>query len=122
MNVMNMTIPPEVKPALWGAAGGAVALAIIGFNWGGWTLGSTAASNARSAAEKAVTAALAPICADKFRQTAGAASSLVELKKIDAWEQGSFVEKGGWATLPGSTEPNSAVARACAELLGSPKL
>jgi hypothetical protein len=24
-----------VKPALWGAAAGAIALAIVGFNWGG---------------------------------------------------------------------------------------
>lgn len=119
---MNMTIPPEVKPALWGAAGGALLLAIIGFNWAGWTLGSTAMNNAKNAAEQAVTAALAPICADKFRQQAGADASLVELKKINSWQQGSFVEKGGWATLPGNKEPNSAVARACAELLGSPKL
>jgi hypothetical protein len=120
--MFNMTIPSETKPALWGAAGGALLLAIIGFNWGGWTLGSTAAKNAATAADQAVTAALAPICADKFRQTAGADASLVELKKINSWQQGTFVEQGGWATMPGSKEPNSAVARACAELLGSPKL
>jgi hypothetical protein len=27
------------------------------------------------------------------------------------------VEKGGWATAPGSTTPHTAVARACAERL-----
>ena len=32
-----------------------------------------------------------------------------------------FVEKGGWATLPGSKTPDTAVARACAELLISVK-
>ena len=31
-----------VKPALWGAAAGAIALAIVGFNWGGWVTGGTA--------------------------------------------------------------------------------
>jgi hypothetical protein len=31
---------------------------------------------------------------------------------------GSFVEKGGWTTLPGSDTANSAVAQACATMLG----
>jgi len=35
--------------------------------------------------------------------------------------QGSFVEKGGWATTPGSDKTNSAVAQACATMLGNLK-
>jgi hypothetical protein len=35
--------------------------------------------------------------------------------------QGSFIEKGGWATLPGSDSANSSVAQACANMLGSLK-
>ena len=31
-----MVIPVETKPALWGAVAGAVALAILGFKFGGW--------------------------------------------------------------------------------------
>jgi hypothetical protein len=27
------------------------------------------------------------------------------------------VSKGGWATMPGAVEPNTAVAQACAEML-----
>jgi hypothetical protein len=116
-----MNIPMELKPALWGAFGGAVALAIIGFNWGGWVTGGTAEQNARRAAAEAVVAALAPICADKFRQNADAGANLVEMKKISVWQQGPYLEKGGFATMPGSSLPDSAVARACAELLNSPK-
>jgi hypothetical protein len=37
------------------------------------------------------------------------------------WDQSKFVEKGGWATMPGSTQANSAVAKDCAESLGSGK-
>jgi hypothetical protein len=37
-----MQIPAEVKPACWGAVGGAVALAIVGFMWGGWVTGGKA--------------------------------------------------------------------------------
>ena len=111
-----------VKPALWGAAAGAIALAIVGFNWGGWVTGGTAETLAKNSAATAVVAALAPICVEKFRQAADASENLVEMKKTTyAWDQSKFVEKGGWATMPGSIEPNSAVARACAESLGREK-
>jgi hypothetical protein len=66
-------------------------------------------------------AALAPICVDKFRHSADAKANLIELMKVSSWQQGSFVEKGGWATLPGSDPANSAVAQACANLLTSLK-
>jgi pimeloyl-ACP methyl ester carboxylesterase len=111
-----------VKPALWGAAAGAIALAIVGFSWGGWVTGGTAETLAKNSAATAVVAALTPICVEKFRQAADASANLAEMKKATySWEQGRFVEKGGWATMPGSTEPNSAVARACAETLGREK-
>jgi hypothetical protein len=109
-----------VPPALWGAAAGAIALAIVGFNWGGWVTGGSAETLAKSRAATAVVAALTPICVEKFRQAADASANLAEMKKAAyVWDQSKFVEKGGWATMPGSTEPNSAVARACAESLGS---
>jgi hypothetical protein len=111
-----------VPPALWGAAAGAIALAIVGFNWGGWVTGGSAETLAKSRAATAVVAALTPICVEKFRQAADASANLAEMKKAAyVWDQSKFVEKGGWATMPGSTEPNSAVARACAESLGSEK-
>jgi|SRR6266850_178303 len=117
-----MNIPPEVKPALWGAVGGAVALAIVGFTWGGWVTKGTAETQASQRANSAVVAALAPICVDKFRHATNATASLAELKKTNSWSQGAFVEKGGWATMPGSEQPDSSVARACAEKLGDLKL
>lgn len=111
-----------VRPALWGAVAGAIALAIVGFSWGGWVTGGTAETLAKNSAATAVVAALTPICVEKFRLAADASANLVEMKKATyAWDQSKFVEKGGWATMPGSTEPNSAVARACAESLGSNK-
>ena len=121
-----MDISKETKAtarsALWGAAAGAIALAIVGFSWGGWVTGGTAETLAKNSAATAVVAALTPICVEKFRQAADASANLVEMKKATyAWDQSKFVEKGGWATMPGSTEPNSAVAKACAESLGSNK-
>ena len=114
-----MKIPVETKPAVWGVIGGAVALAIVGFTWGGWVTGGKAAAEATQRANAAVVVALAPVCVEKFQHAADVSSTLSALKKIDSWSQGDFVEKGGWATVPGSNSPEqvSAVAKACAVLL-----
>jgi alpha/beta superfamily hydrolase len=121
-----MTISQETRATarsvLWGAVAGAIALAIVGFSWGGWVTGGSAETLATSRAATAVVAALTPICVEKFRQAADASANLTEMKKATyVSDQSKFVEKGGWATMPGSTEPNSAVARACAESLGREK-
>jgi hypothetical protein len=114
-----MQISPDLKPLCWGAVGGAVVLAIVGFSYGGWVTEGTSQQRAQQRADAAVVAALAPICADRFRAHADAGTNLTELKKVSSWQQGPFLEKGGWATLPGSASPNAAVARACAEILGT---
>lgn len=115
-----MSLPVETKPALWGVVGGAVAMAIVGFTWGGWVTGSKAESTAAQRASAAVVVALAPICVEKFKGAADVPANLAALKKADSWSQGDFVEKGGWAAAPGSTpEQVSAVAKACAVLLAS---
>ena len=106
---------------LQGAAAGAVATLFIGFYWGGWVTGGTAKDMVRQSTTSAVVAALSPICVDKFQRSAEATTNMTELKKVSSYMQGSFIEKGGWATLPGSDSANSSVAQACANLLGSLK-
>jgi hypothetical protein len=114
-----MNIPIETKPALWGVAGGAIALAVVGFSWGGWVTGSKAESSTLVRMNAAVVGALAPVCVDKFQHAGDATNNLAALKKVDSWSQGEFVEKGGWATVPGTNPPEqvSAVAKACAVIL-----
>ena len=102
---------------LQGAFAGFLATVVIGFGWGGWTLASTAEETAAKSAAAAVVAVLAPMCADKFRQAADASTNMAELKKVSAWMQDSYIEKGGWATFPGTTSPERGVAQACASLL-----
>jgi len=106
---------------LQGAAAGAIITLIVGFNWGGWVTGGTAKEMVQRSTTSAVVSALSPICVDKFQQSAAAATNMVELKKVSSYQQGSFIEKGGWATLPGGEGANSSVARACAEMLNSLK-
>jgi hypothetical protein len=112
----------SLKRLLQGAAAGAVAATVVGFNWGGWTLGSTVEKVAKERADSAVVAVLAPICVDQFRQASNASANLAELNKFSyAWDRDAFIEKGGWAIMPGSEKGESAVARACAEALASLK-
>jgi hypothetical protein len=114
-------LPPETGPMLWGAVGGAVALALLGFTWGGWTTQGKAEAMADQRANAAVVQALAPICADSFRKNANATANLAEMKKMQSWDQGKYLAKGGWATMPGATEPGSGVAEACVRLLETTK-
>lgn len=116
-----MQIPVEVKPAFWGAVCGAAAIAIVGFNWGGWVTGGTAEAMAAKRASTAVVAALAPICVDNFKHGKDVTAQLVELKKAKSWEQGTFISKGGWATMPGAAAVDTTVASSCAEMLVAAK-
>jgi hypothetical protein len=116
----SLKLTPKIESILWGAVGGAAALAAIGFIFGGWVTGGKAAEMAQQRADKAVIAVLAPICVDKFRHAQNADANLGKLNAISySWEKGTYVSQGGWATMPGMTEPNSAVAQACAEMLGT---
>ena len=108
----------SLKPALWGGVSGAVAISVIGFSSMGWTLGSTAERMAADRAESAVVSVLAPICVEKFQQQVNSAAKLIEFKKAASWDQRALIEKGGWATTPGTEKMNSAVASACVDKLG----
>ena len=80
------------------------------------TTENTAKEMAKKSANAAVVEALAPICVDKFLRAVEAAKNKVELMKVSSSDQGSFIEKGGWATLPGNSSANGpAVAQACAK-------
>lgn len=117
-----MNIPAETKPALWGAACGAAALALLGFTWGGWMTASSAATLASQRASAAVVTALAPICADNFRRDQDTTARLADLKKVSSWEQAGFIEKGGWAKMPGIETADTTMTRACAALILSDKV
>jgi hypothetical protein len=114
-----MEISSQLKSALWGAVGGAVALAIIGFNWGGWQTTSSAKRMAKEQSDQNVIAALAPFCADRFLKSANATQSAELLTFTTSYERGSFLEKAGYTSLPGSTETNWGVVRACGDLLAA---
>jgi hypothetical protein len=103
---------------LQGMAAGAVAAMVIGFSWGGWMTGGSASRLADEQADSAVVAALTPVCVEKFLQDNNAKANLAALRKISSnWEQGEYLQKGGWVTQPGATSSDYHLARACAEKL-----
>jgi hypothetical protein len=116
-----MKVPSWCKPAFWGIVVGAIGIMIIGFAWWVWVLGSTAERMANDRATGAVTAVLVPLCVERFMGQADAAVKLTEFQKGASWQQSQVIAKGGWATATGSTDPNTAVARACAHQLANSK-
>jgi hypothetical protein len=100
-----------------GAAVGAVATMIIGFNWGGWVLGKTAETNATLLVNTALVKAYGPVCIERFKQQPNVQAKWVELTKVDTWRRENYIKESGFATPPGSTSPNAAVADACADAL-----
>jgi hypothetical protein len=118
---MNEKVP-WLKPALWGAVGGAVVMMIVGFSWLGWVLGATAERMASERSTTAVVAAMTPSCVTRFMAQPKAAVKLAELRKTDSWQQREVIEKGGWATIGSETTPNSALAAACSDELLKTKM
>lgn len=105
-----------VKPAVWGAVIGVVAIMVLGFAQFGWVLGSKAEQMAREQANSAVAVALASVCADRFFAQADSAAQLAQLKllKMD-YAQREFVEKGGWAVSMDTSAPNYQLQSECAK-------
>jgi hypothetical protein len=120
MQVPSILQGESLTRLLQGAAVGAVATMIVGFNWGGWSLGSTADKMAKERTELAVVAVLAPVCADKFRALPDAEAKKVALLKVESWKRRDEFPKE-FVTLPGESYPNSALVDACYALLVAPK-
>jgi hypothetical protein len=114
------SISARLPDLIKGACGGAVIAMVIGFQWGGWMLGSTAANQVRDAEQAGIVRVLAPICADKFQHAADAGANLAALMKADSWNRDDLITKAGWTTFPGS-EPDRKVAEACVSLLSQAK-
>jgi len=108
---------PTKTIVFWSWVASVVLTMIIGFAWGGWVTGGTARSMAETMAEEAVVKRLAPMCVTQFKQGPGMDQKLKELVKTDTWQRSGYVEKQGWATMPGEDKADSKVASECARLL-----
>ena len=114
-----MNAPEWLKPGLLGAASGAIALAIVGFSWGGWVTGGTAEKMANEQARQEVVAALVPICVQQSKQDPRQTETLAQLEAASSYKRSNMLMDAGWATMPGSSDPDRAVATACMDKLAA---
>ena len=89
-----MNVPASVKPAVWGAIGGAIPAIIIGFVWGGWVTGGTAGRMAETSAETAIVQA--PLCVAKAEQEPDQITALK--KESSSYSRRDLVVKAGWVS------------------------
>jgi hypothetical protein len=108
-----MKFPTWIQPALIGAGAGAIALAIVGFAWGGWVTAGGADTMAAKRSDAAVVAALMPYCIESSSSDPLSATVLAELQGAEAYKRRGILEKAGWATALGTDKPNAALAQAC---------
>jgi hypothetical protein len=108
-----MQFPVWIKPALLGAGAGAIALAIVGFSWGGWVTGGSAADMAKKQSLAATATALTPYCLERSAADPNSIQLLAELKAASTYNRKAIVEKAGWATPLGAEKPSTELAQAC---------
>jgi uncharacterized membrane protein YedE/YeeE len=113
-----MQTPEWLRPGLYGAACGAIALAVAGFSWGGWVTGGKAREMAADQSRADVVAALSLICVDQSTRDPQVIERVAAIKAASSWSRGDLVIRNGWATMPGTAEPNRQVAVACADKVG----
>jgi len=102
----------DIKPFAWGLGVGAIVLLIVIFATGWVVTSSSAQANAEEMATKAVLDRLAPIAIAQFMQDPNKEEKLKELKKLESWGENNrsdYVQKQGWATMPGEKKPDGQV-------------
>jgi len=114
-----------IKPFAWGMAVGMVVLLIVIFSAGWVVTSSSAKAEAKEMATDAVMNRLALIAVAQFMEDPNKVERLKEMKKLDSWGENSksdYVQKQGWATMPGDKKPDGQVADEVARRLTDLKM
>ena len=114
-----------IKPFAWGLGVGAIVLLIVIFSAGWVVTSGSAKAEAKAMATDAVMNRLAPIAVAQFMEDPNKVERLKEMKKLDSWGQNNksdYVQKQGWATMPGDKKPDGQVADEVARRLTDLKM
>jgi hypothetical protein len=82
----------------------------IGFGGGFWVTKGTA----EQMTKEAVSTTRTTICVAQFTNAPNYQERVKEYKALDYAAKGAFLEKGGWAKMPGEEKASDAVKEACA--------
>jgi hypothetical protein len=108
-----MTTSDWLKPAAYGAIGGAVVVAVAGFAWAGWMTSGGATRMGQGMADAGVVAALVPLCMERAAADPGRDAHLTAIRAATGTRQRDALMATGWATPPGSEAPSRDLAIAC---------
>ncbi len=108
-----MTFPEWTKPSIYGALGGAIAVSILGFTWGGWTTNGSAQAMAQDMASDEVTLAMVPVCLGISAADPERTEKLAALQDLSGFGRRNAMMETGWAIRPGSDAPDRDLADAC---------
>ena len=95
---------------------GAIIPPAIGFGAGFWVT----KDSAERMANQAVLTARAKICVGQFANASNYQERLKEYMALDYSAKRAFLEKGGWAKMPGEEQASDAVKDACSWKLEAP--
>jgi len=112
-----MQVPDWFKPAILGAACGAIAMSVVGFHGLGWTTRSAAGQVAQEQSDTAVISALVPFCVAKAEQDPDHATLAKIRTEQSAFSRSDLVMRAGWATVGSETAPDPGLAHACSQQL-----
>ena len=115
----------DIKPFVWGMAVGAIVLLIVIFSAGWVVTSGSADAEAKAVATDAVMNRLAPIAVAQFMLDPDKEARLTELKELKSWganNRSDYVQKQGWATMPGEKEPDGQIADEVARRLMDVKM
>ena len=107
----------SIKPFVWGMVISALVVLIVIFSTGWVVTSNTAKEKAEEMAEQAVIDRLADISIAQFQKDPQKEKRLKEFKATDSWKRAEYVEKIGWATMPGDKSADRRVASETARRL-----
>ncbi len=103
----------DIKPFAWGVVVGAIVLLIVTFSAGWVVTSGSAKAEANVMVTDAVMNRLAPIAVAQFMQDPKRGERLKEMKNLKSWgvnSRSDYVQRQGWATMPGEKNPDVPVA------------
>jgi hypothetical protein len=103
----------KIQNAFLAAIVGVAVPLAIGFGGGFWVT----KGDAERMANEAALAARAKICVGQFTDAPNYQERLKQFSALDYSAKGTFIEKGGWAKMPGEEKANDAVKQSCSNAL-----
>jgi hypothetical protein len=74
---------------------------------------------ANDMAREQLVAAMTPVCVAQANRDPNQEAKMAKIQDTSSYKRDDAVMDAGWATMPGTTEANQAIARACLKALQS---